>query len=1302
MTNQTEHLATIEHAGVLDDVIMAPAYILSDHRRDQPRVPDYSCSYCGVGDGGFLVAKDIPTTASISAIPEGEGVLLGKDSGIKCEAKSQKEGRIVATTNAALTMTDAVLNGTFTLEGKEYPVTAREIERQVSAEGVLHSQTFVIFNPNIKATQNILKDHAPTTGCVKLGHSQMRQRVAFPIHIAPSILDHDKNQRQQISYEAAIKKLADLILAHRGPNKRVLLYACGQIDYFTIFAIQEIFRLLGVRNLTGNAEHCLNSGAVHNELLTGQEGPFLTIENAIRGSNRFYLFNGWNGLVSHPPVFGEIMKREDLDAYMVEVAVTESALMLAEKLGPERVLIIKPRTDAHLVLAIAHQILKHHTNAIEERFIKLFAKAESYDQFTQLAASDQFKPEVVAERIAPEPEYVERILNGIKAIAQKLVDEKIIPINIPSVGLSQSSGVVAHCLWGSVMAMLGKYGLKEKDVPAGGTLRLPGQINAETEVQGLSRNFFMGRVPMKNAAEAAKRMGLPEDAYDAVVQAPARAALDYSEPTPGTQELFICIGTQFEANMMGRERWIRKLLDPDTKFVVIDPIPDPFSLEYAELIMPSPPHPATTKVYQNGEWRLSLLAPQKIAPKETRTDATILYDVMAEIGQRLESDAELAKTHADLYRHIESGYIQKRFMPPRDNQEGLLRADGEVSRPQLWQRIIDYFSAGSGPIYCRPEHEDGKPITWDELLKQRSIIYGGVGKTRYILDYSGKATFPFRDIYRQERPFTFFLPTEADLSYPTGIIFNTGRSSLSTERKRILFAIGSFNSGKATPIVDMPDEHPLYVSLQLAKRFNLATGDLVRVKGRVSGGEIILPVVVSDRVKGESTYVSFQKSLAQIEKNCYVNDVTSYEGRCPYTGQTNLKVTPILLEKVEAQKISRPNDVTIAIRRTTEMQPPSTQAMDTTLIDPKTELPIWQGQLSPLYVTDIIQETHDTYTFRFQGNPLCRFIYWPGQFCTLVLNINGKKVIRSYSISSSPTRPFILEITIKRVPGGLVSNWLPDNLKIGDRVDIAGPKGKFCLVPGKIPKKLFFIAGGSGVTPLMSMSRWLNDISANIDVKFFNSVRTPKDIIFRNELGLLTTRSKQFEPVIVTATRTVEEGWMGLSGLVNSDMIKTMVPDFLEREIFMCGPPAFMEAVQKILRDMNYNLVNLRTESFSGLRTSPTDKPVPTYIAPTTFVPGQTPQAKPEEKKGNITVEFVKSKKQTLTDGVEPILDLAEDQDINIDYGCRMGSCGDCKVKLLAGEVVMDNEEGLTPEEKAQKYILTCVAKPTTNCKIDA
>ena len=231
------------------------------------------------------------------------------------------------------------------------------------------------------------------------------------------------------------------------------------------------------------------------------------------------------------------------------------------------------------------------------------------------------------------------------------------------------------------------------------------------------------------------------------------------------------------------------------------------------------------------------------------------------------------------------------------------------------------------------------------------------------------------------------------LHIPHGIIFNSGRSTLSTDRKAIQFATSTFNSGKATPTVNMPDEAPCHISPMLAEQFGLETGDRVKVTGRATAESVELPVIVTDRVKGETIYASFHKTQAQIDGTQYINNATTPEERCPYCSQTSLKSSLVQLEKVEARK-----------------QPASGRRsglIDTTHIDPKMDLPIWQGQDTPLYVAEIIEETHDVYTFRLQGDPLCRFVYWPGQFGSLVLNIDGKKVVRSYTISSTPTLSLI-------------------------------------------------------------------------------------------------------------------------------------------------------------------------------------------------------------------------------------------------------------------------------------------------------
>jgi anaerobic selenocysteine-containing dehydrogenase len=751
----------------------------------------------------------------------------------------------------------------------------------------------------VHITDQTVRTVGPTPGCVKIRTSLGQQPGPFPIHLAPS--ERTADGRRPLSYTEGIARLADLLLAHRPPYGRTLLYACGQVDYFAIFAFQEALRLLGVRNLAGNAEHCLNAGAVHNEILTGQEGPFLTIEQALEGPNRIFLLSGWNGLITHPPAFGKLLKHSSLEAYLVEVAVTESAMALASKLGPERVLLVRSGSDPHLALAVAHEILHSYPHAVHTRFVDQFADRASFDAFVAQARDEHFAPPRVAERICAEPSYAERIRHGIEDLASMLAAPGTVPIHIPSVGLSQTKGAVAHAVWGSVLALVGKYGLAAPGEPAGGTLRLPGQINAQTEVQGLSRRLFMGRIPVtaEGAAEAARRMGLPPDAYATALGDEARAALDYSDPRPGERELFLCFGTQFESNMMERSRWVKKLTEAGTTLVVVDPIPDPFSLREAALLLPSPPHAAAAKLYQNGEWRLTLSVPRKRAAKETRTDATIVYDAAALISRRLREDPELRAAHPDLARHRD--YLRERFEDPAHGG-GLRREGGEVSREQLWERVQGYMTGDEetgGPLYCRPEHADGRPIAWHELLAEGAIIYGGVGTRRFLLDYDTPGAAPFRDIYRRPGRFRFFRATEADLRLPEGVVLNSGRSALSDDRSRQRFALGTFNSGKATTVVDMPSENPLCLSPPLAARLGLATGDRARVTNTETGASIVLPVVVTDRAKGETAYVSFHKTRAEIELGRYLNEITSHTGRCPYTAQSNFKSTRVTIVREE-------------------------------------------------------------------------------------------------------------------------------------------------------------------------------------------------------------------------------------------------------------------------------------------------------------------------------------------------------------------------------------------------------------------
>ncbi len=884
---------TLEHTGLLEDLGELPRFLRGNIEGEAR----YACSFCGVGDSVQLTVDDQRVNQTL---PLGRGVLkVESPLGPREYVGEIRDGRwLDLELNGQPRLAMPLLSGRWESDAGSRDIVASSVPAS-SEPGV---QRWALATASGSAQRTRFGEGLPTMGCLKLRTSMGKQRPVFPIHAEPSVRKA-AGHRDALTYEAAIRSFADLLLKHRPPHGRTLIYACGQIDYFTIFSFQEVFRLLGIRNLAGNAEHCLNAGAVHNELLTGQEGPFLTIDQGLNGPNRFYLLNGWNGLISHPPVFAELYKRPHLTGYLVEVIESETARAFVKRCGEERLLLVRPGSDPHLALAVAHEVLTKFPKAIEQRFVDRFADRESFDRYRALATSETFDPARTAERIAPEPALAQRLLNGIRDIAAQLVRPGVVPINIPSVGLSQTKGVVAHCLWGSLLAMLGKYGLNADGTPAGGTVRIPGQINAQTEVQGLSRNYFMGRVRVtpENGAEVARRMSLPEDAYQVAVTDTPRAALDYSDPSD-VPELFVCFGTQFESNMLGRVRWIDKLKAANTKLVVVDPIPDPFTVENAELIIPSPPHVAAAKVYQNGEWRLSLSSPQKQRAPETRTDATIVYDVMAEISRRLRHDADLRQQWPELGRLSDSGYLQQRF-EPAESGGGLERLDGEVSRPQLWARIQDYMtgslSTGNlGPLYCRPEHADGRPITWDDLIQQGEIIYGGVGTTRYRLDYDDPAHVPFCDIWRRPGRFKFFVPTEADLSLAEGLILDSGRSTLSEDKKRIHFAVSTFNSGKATTGVDLPDENPLYVSLSLAAELGLSAGDQVRVTGVDTQASLVLPVIPTSRLHGRTLYTSFHKCKAEIEQGRYLNDLTSHLGRCPYTAQSNFKLTRVTLEKV--------------------------------------------------------------------------------------------------------------------------------------------------------------------------------------------------------------------------------------------------------------------------------------------------------------------------------------------------------------------------------------------------------------------
>lgn len=359
---------------------------------------------------------------------------------------------------------------------------------------------------------------------------------------------------------------------------------------------------------------------------------------------------------------------------------------------------------------------------------------------------------------------------------------------------------------------------------------------------------------------------------------------------------------------------------------------------------------------------------------------------------------------------------------------------------------------------------------------------------------------------------------------------------------------------------------------------------------------------------------------------------------------------------------------------TPRVPPPPACPLLSHLVDARDRIAMWREGTTTLTVADLIEETHDVKTFRLVGEEPLLFSYRPGQFVTFVLDIDGETVQRSYSMSSTPSRPHVLEVTVKRVPGGRVSNWLCDRVKLGDMLRIKGPAGRFTCF--EYPAhKLLLIGAGSGITPVMSMARWITDTASRVDVKMLASFRSPSEIIFRKELELISARHSGFHvAVTVTSAWRGTESWTGFTGRISPHMIQMLSPDFRERHIFMCGPEEFMEGVKGILRDMDFDLANLHTESFGSGR----------------VVAGAKPLASDLKLSGTLhKVTFSKSGIIVDTDEHVSLLDLAEAHGVEIEYSCRSGSCGACEVKCK-GSVLMSDECSIGKREKDAGFVYAC------------
>jgi ring-1,2-phenylacetyl-CoA epoxidase subunit PaaE len=341
-----------------------------------------------------------------------------------------------------------------------------------------------------------------------------------------------------------------------------------------------------------------------------------------------------------------------------------------------------------------------------------------------------------------------------------------------------------------------------------------------------------------------------------------------------------------------------------------------------------------------------------------------------------------------------------------------------------------------------------------------------------------------------------------------------------------------------------------------------------------------------------------------------------------------------------------------------------------------------------LKVKDIINETREAISIVFEQPQDSRIEYKSGQFLTLIVPMGGKDVRRAYSLCTSPFVDADLAVMVKRVENGSMSNWLADNLKPGSRLKVMEPMGQFTTDYNKKNKRhIVMFAGGSGITPMMSIIKSMLTQEPESIVSLIYCNRDIDSIIFKEELDKWETKYEGRLHVIHVLDNA-PMNWQGYSGLLNHEMLTKLferIPDWGANNTtyLMCGPEGMMKNVESLL----------------SLRSIPKDK-----IFKESFVQGTIDKepkkeeaASGEMKAREVTIRYDGHEYKVLVPPNKAILETALDQGIDLPYSCQSGLCTACRGKALSGKVKLDEEEGLSQSERAEGYVLTCVGHPMTD-----
>jgi ring-1,2-phenylacetyl-CoA epoxidase subunit PaaE len=341
-----------------------------------------------------------------------------------------------------------------------------------------------------------------------------------------------------------------------------------------------------------------------------------------------------------------------------------------------------------------------------------------------------------------------------------------------------------------------------------------------------------------------------------------------------------------------------------------------------------------------------------------------------------------------------------------------------------------------------------------------------------------------------------------------------------------------------------------------------------------------------------------------------------------------------------------------------------------------------------LKVTNIVKETPDTISVYLQQPVQSKIDYKPGQFLTLLIPIAGETVRRSYSMSSCPHTDKELCVTVKRIANGKVSNYLNDNLRIGQELEVMEPMGSFALDLRPVQRHVILIGAGSGITPLMSIAKAVLRMEPTSIVSLLYGNRSQETIIFKNALDDLQKQyANRFRLIHVLSQPN--SGWNGLTGRLNRTLVIKLINelpklDVYRTDYYLCGPVGMMEEMEQALHILYVPKEKIHKESFVS-------------AADTASKAAEAQEDSGTIKTQVVTLVYEGSEYKVKVEPHQSILEAGLDMDIDLPYSCQSGLCTACRGKCVSGKVVMDEEDGLSEQEMKEGYVLVCVGHPLTS-----